>query len=95
MSNQRPIRVGSRGSPLALIQDDEAIAQLKAHGIPGLEFEVVVVRTTGDANQTARRWRAWGWGVFVSETRGSGCCPATWTWRFTASRTCRRSCPTA
>ena len=31
MTLNRPIRVGSRGSPLALIQDDEAIAPLKAH----------------------------------------------------------------
>ena len=65
MTLNRPIRVGSRGSPLALIQDDEAIAQLKAHH-PGLEFEVVVVRTSGDANQTAPL-AGMGLGVFVSE----------------------------
>ena len=65
MTARRPIRVGSRGSPLALIQDDEAIAQLKAHH-PGLEFEVVVVRTSGDANQTSPL-AGMGLGVFVGE----------------------------
>lgn len=65
MTTNRPIRVGSRGSPLALIQDDEAIAQLKVHH-PELEFEVVVVRTSGDANQTAPL-AGMGLGVFVSE----------------------------
>ena len=65
MTAGRPIRVGSRGSPLALIQDDEAIAQLKVHH-PELEFEVVVVRTSGDANQTSPL-AGMGLGVFVSE----------------------------
>ena len=65
MTYTRPIRVGSRGSPLALIQDDEAIAQLKSHH-PELEFEVVVVRTGGDANQTSPL-AGMGLGIFVSE----------------------------
>ena len=65
MSSNRPIRVGSRGSALALIQDDEAIAQIQAHH-QGLEFEVVVVRTSGDANQTAPL-AGMGLGIFVSE----------------------------
>ena len=64
MTSNRAIRVGSRGSPLALIQDDEAISQLKAYH-PDLEFEVVVVRTSGDANQTAPL-AGMGLGVFVS-----------------------------
>ena len=65
MTLNRPIRVGSRGSPLALIQDEEALAQLRARH-PGLEFEVVVVRTSGDANQTAPL-AGMGLGVFVSQ----------------------------
>ena len=65
MTTNHPIRVGSRGSPLALIQDEEAIAQLKAHH-PGLEFEVIVVRTSGDANQTAPL-AGMGLGVFVNQ----------------------------
>ena len=65
MTANRPLRVGSRGSPLALIQDEEALSQLKVHH-PDLEFEVVVVRTTGDANQTSPL-AGMGLGVFVSE----------------------------
>ena len=61
----RPIRVGSQGSPLALIQDEEALAQLRARH-PDLEFEVVIVRTGGDANQTAQL-AGMGLGVFVSQ----------------------------
>ena len=60
----RPIRVGSRGSPLALIQDDEVISRIRTRH-PGLEFEVVAVRTSGDANQTAPL-AGMGLGVFVS-----------------------------
>lgn len=65
MTSKRPIRVGSRGSPLALIQDDEVITQLKARR-PELEFEVVEVRTGGDANQSAPL-AGMGLGVFVGE----------------------------
>ena len=65
MTLDRPIRVGSRGSPLALIQDEEALSQLRSHH-QGLEFEVVVVRTSGDANQTAPL-AGMGLGVFVSQ----------------------------
>ena len=65
MTANRPIRVGSRGSPLALIQDDEVISRLKAIH-PGLEFEVVSVRTRGDANPTAPL-AGMGLGVFVRE----------------------------
>ena len=65
MTPNRPIRVGSRGSPLALVQDEEALSQLRSHH-PGLELEVVVVRTSGDANQTAPL-AGMGLGVFVSQ----------------------------
>ncbi len=65
MTLNRPIRVGSRGSPLALIQDEEALSQLRVRH-PDLEFEVVVVRTSGDANQTASL-AGMGLGVFVSQ----------------------------
>ncbi len=65
MTLNRPIRVGSRGSPLALIQDEEALSPLRARH-PDLEFEIVVVRTSGDANQTASL-AGMGLGVFVSQ----------------------------
>lgn len=49
MSLEQPVvRVGTRGSRLALRQADEAIARLEAIA-PGLEIERVIVRTVGDA----------------------------------------------
>lgn len=62
----RPVvRVGTRGSRLALIQTDLTLAALRgAH--PGLEFEVVIVTTQGDANQNAAL-AGMGLGVFVKE----------------------------
>ena len=59
------VRMGSRGSALALVQDDEVISRLKRHH-PGLEFEVNTVRTRGDADQAAPL-AGMGLGVFVKE----------------------------
>ena len=59
------VRVGSRGSALALIQDDEVISRLKRRH-PSLQFEVDVVRTRGDADQAASL-AGMGLGVFVNE----------------------------
>lgn len=59
------IRVGTRGSRLALIQTELTLAVLsKAH--PDVSFEVVTVTTQGDANQTAPL-AGMGLGVFVKE----------------------------
>ena len=69
MIKNRVIRVGSRASALALRQTDEALAPLRlAH--PDLEFQVVTVRTGGDADQTAALADLGsniGQGVFVKE----------------------------
>ncbi len=43
----RPLRIGTRGSPLALIQTHEVIAGLAAHH-PMLTVEIVPIKTTGD-----------------------------------------------
>lgn len=44
-----PIRIGTRGSPLALAQACETRTRLMAaHGLPESAFEIVVIRTTGD-----------------------------------------------
>ena len=62
---ERVVRVGTRGSRLALIQTDLTLAALReAH--PGLQFEVVTVTTQGDANRTAPL-AGMGLGVFVKE----------------------------
>lgn len=59
------IKVGSRGSALALIQDHVVIKRLKANS-PALEFEVDTVRTRGDVDQTSRL-AGMGLGIFVKE----------------------------
>ena len=62
---EKPLRLGSRGSRLALLQDDEVIAALQARQ-PGLAIQVESVRTRGDANQTAPL-AGMGLGIFVRE----------------------------
>ena len=59
------IKLGSRGSALALIQDHVVINRLKANS-PALEFEVDTVRTRGDVDQTSRL-AGMGLGIFVKE----------------------------
>ena len=59
------LKVGSRGSALALIQDHVVISRLKANS-PNLNFEVDTVRTRGDADQTSRL-AGMGLGIFVKE----------------------------
>ncbi|MDA1128974.1 MAG: hydroxymethylbilane synthase [Chloroflexi bacterium] len=64
-SDKRTITVGSRGSALALIQDEVIIGRLKANS-PDLEFKIDTVRTRGDADQTSRL-AGMGLGIFVKE----------------------------
>ena len=59
------VRVGTRGSRLALIQTELTLEKLRpAH--PDVKFEVVTVTTQGDANPTAAL-AGMGLGVFVNE----------------------------
>ena len=45
---QSTIRIGTRGSPLALRQADEVRARLmQAHGLTEAEFQIVVIKTSG------------------------------------------------
>jgi len=63
------IRVGSRGSALALRQTEEALEQLRPSQ-PGVDFQVITVHTSGDADQTsslAEMAPNIGQGVFVKE----------------------------
>ena len=59
------IKVGSRGSALALIQDEVVIGCLKANN-PDLDFEIDTVRTRGDVDQTSQL-AGMGLGIFVKE----------------------------
>jgi hydroxymethylbilane synthase len=64
-SGSAVLKVGSRGSALALIQDHVVIGKLKANS-PALNFEVDTVRTRGDVDQTSRL-AGMGLGIFVKE----------------------------
>ena len=64
-SDRRTIKVGSRGSALALIQDEVVIGCLKANN-PDLDFEIDTVRTRGDVDQTSQL-AGMGLGIFVKE----------------------------
>ncbi len=64
----RRIRIGTRGSPLALYQANELKARLAlAHGISEDALEIIVIRTTGDAIQDRPLSTAGGKGLFTKE----------------------------
>lgn len=57
--------VGTRGSPLALIQTREVVAKLRERR-PDVEFDIKIVRTAGDRSAEAPL-RSLGVGIFVKE----------------------------
>ncbi|MEO1543703.1 MAG: hydroxymethylbilane synthase [Pseudomonadota bacterium] len=62
------IRIGTRGSPLALAQAHEVRQRLMdAHGMPEDDFEIVVIKTTGDAILDKPLAEAGGKGLFTKE----------------------------
>jgi hydroxymethylbilane synthase len=62
------IRIGTRGSPLALAQAREVVQRLEAaHGSEKLAAEVVVIRTSGDRIQDRPLAEAGGKGLFTKE----------------------------
>jgi hydroxymethylbilane synthase len=66
MTIAMPLRVGTRGSPLALIQTHRFIASLK-QARPDMVVEEHVIRTTGDAVQNRRLADIGGKGLFAKE----------------------------
>lgn len=60
------LRVGTRGSKLALAQTDWVITQLKNH-YPDLEIEKIIIKTTGDKILDAPLSKIGGKGLFVKE----------------------------
>jgi hydroxymethylbilane synthase len=67
-SPDRPLRIGTRGSPLALAQAREARDRLMAaHGLPEAAFEIVAIRTTGDRVQDRPLAELGGKGLFTRE----------------------------
>jgi hydroxymethylbilane synthase len=64
----KPIRIGTRGSPLALAQAHQTRALLaRAHGIGEDAFEVVAIKTSGDMIQDRALAEAGGKGLFTKE----------------------------
>jgi hydroxymethylbilane synthase len=62
------LRIGSRGSPLALIQAGQVQSRLAAAaGVDAGRIEVKVIRTTGDAVQDRPLAEAGGKGLFTKE----------------------------
>jgi len=62
------IKIGTRGSPLALVQAYETRDRLMAaHGLDEARFEVVVIKTTGDRVQDRPLGEIGGKGLFTKE----------------------------
>ncbi|MEM6906677.1 MAG: hydroxymethylbilane synthase, partial [Pseudomonadota bacterium] len=67
-SPDRPLKIGTRGSPLALAQAHETRDRLMAaHGLPDLAFEIAVIKTTGDRVQDRALSEIGGKGLFTKE----------------------------
>ncbi len=63
-----PLRIGTRGSPLALAQAHETkIRLMAAHGLSDTAIEIVVIRTTGDAVTDRPLRDLGGKGLFTRE----------------------------
>ena len=60
------IKVGTRGSKLALAQTNYVVEQLK-QAFPENEYEVVIIKTTGDIDQTRPLDQIGSKGLFVDE----------------------------
>ena len=64
----RPLRIGTRGSPLALAQAHETRSRLmQAYGLPGAAFDIVVIKVTGDMVQDRALKEIGGKGLFTRE----------------------------
>ena len=81
-TDSRRLRLGTRGSRLALAQSGQVAEALRqaAGGGGGLGIDLVTVRTDGDGDRTPLR-----------QLGGVGVWTVRWTWWSTPSRTCPRS----
>lgn len=67
-SPDRPLRIGTRGSPLALAQAHETRGRLAAaFDLPEAAFEIVVIKTTGDRVLDRPLKEIGGKGLFTKE----------------------------
>ncbi len=68
VSPDRPLRIGTRGSPLAVAQAEETRDRLMAaHGLPQDAFAIVVIKTTGDRVLDRALSEIGGKGLFTKE----------------------------
>ncbi|MCB1514925.1 MAG: hydroxymethylbilane synthase, partial [Hyphomicrobiaceae bacterium] len=68
MQANTPIRIGTRGSPLALAQAHEVRARLMAaHGLSENDLEIAVIKTTGDRILDRPLAEVGGKGLFTKE----------------------------
>lgn len=67
-TSSRVLRIGTRGSPLALAQSGQTAARLEA---AGFEVEMVVVRTSGDRMKDVSLAKVGGKGLFIKELEES------------------------
>ncbi len=68
MTSQASIRIGTRGSPLALAQAHETRDRLcRAHGLEEQDIAIVVIKTTGDRILDRSLSEAGGKGLFTRE----------------------------
>ncbi|MGI8547942.1 MAG: hydroxymethylbilane synthase [Gemmatimonadaceae bacterium] len=63
---RRTVRIGTRGSALALVQSEMVAAAIRAHN-PGVAVELVRITTRGDAVQDRPLSEIGGKGLFVTE----------------------------
>lgn len=69
---ERPLRIGTRGSPLALAQAHETRDRLMAaHDLPEAAFQIVVIKVTGDQIQDRALKDIGGKGLFTREIEES------------------------
>ncbi|NOX39170.1 MAG: hydroxymethylbilane synthase [Alphaproteobacteria bacterium] len=67
-NSDSPLRIGTRGSPLALAQAYETRRRLiEMHGFDEISFEIVVIKTTGDKIQDKPLRELGGKGLFTKE----------------------------
>jgi len=67
-SSSSVLRIGSRGSPLALVQAREVLRQFAdACGLAAEQIEIKIIRTTGDAIVDRPLAEAGGKGLFTKE----------------------------
>ena len=67
-SPEAPLKIGTRGSPLALAQAHETRDRLMAaHGLPAEAFAIVAIKTTGDRVQDRPLKEIGGKGLFTRE----------------------------